>query len=345
MRPVPMALATLSALATVVACGSRNPNSPSSQQVGANANFEAVFSVPPVDLSQVRTITPLGHIQPPGHVLPTDHVYFYQVDIDQPYQPAAAVLQVVAPASGIVDFMLTIPPINDVKIQFRVNQRFSYYLDHVFPIAGIKVGSEVLAGQAVGTTGPGASLDLGAYDRAVTLSGFISPGRYPDQTLHCVSPWQYFAEPIRSQIYSRVRRVPTAPDRDGRIDYDVPGRLVGSWFHESVTGIETSGPNGWPKSIAFAYDYKDPSLVRISIGGTMAAAGIWTIEPAAPRPESVSVSSGKVSYRLMYTESTTVQSGLMLVQMLDDLHLKIEVWEGSQADTAEFDSRALIYRR
>jgi hypothetical protein len=345
MRPLSLMLAGVSLLAVVIACGGPHPTSPSGQQVGANAHFEAVFSVSPIDLSQVRTITPLGHIQPPGHVLPTDHVYFYQVDLDQPYQQVTNVLPISAPASGIVEFMLTIPPVNDVKIQFRVNPSFAYYLDHVLPAAGITVGSVVPAGQLVGTTSPGGSLDLGAYDMAVTLSGFISPDRYPSQTLHCVSPWKYFAEPLRSQIYSRVRRVPTAPDRDGRIDYDVLGRLVGSWFDQSVTGIDTSGPNGWPKSLAFAYDYKDPSLVRISIGGTIAAAGVWTIEPTAPRPEEVSVASGKVSYRLMYTESTTIQSGLMVVQLLDDLHLEVEVWEGSQADTAEFDARAVIYRR
>jgi len=331
------------ALVCTLSCGGNHTTGPS--DVAAGANFDAVFSVSPLDLSQVRTLTPLGHINPPGHVLPTDHVYFYQVDIDQPYVASSNVLNVYAPASGIVDWMLTIPPINDVKVDFRVNGRFSYYVDHLFPAANIKVGTMVHAGDLIGTTGPGASLDLGAYDLAVTLPGLISPARYPSQTLHCVSPWQYFAEPIRSQIYSRIRRVPSAPDRDGRIDYDIAGRLVGSWFHDSVTGLDSSGPIGWPKSLAFAYDYNDPSLVRISIGGTIAAPGVWTIDPLAPRPENVTVGSGKVVYRLMYTGSTNVQSGLMVVQMIDDMTIRVEVWEGSQATDADFDSRAMTYRR
>ena len=35
-------------------------------------------------------------------------------------------------------------------------------------------------------------------------------------------------EPLRSALYARVRRA--GPDKDGKIDCDVPGRLVGNWF-------------------------------------------------------------------------------------------------------------------
>jgi hypothetical protein len=122
---------------------------------------------------------------------------------------------------------------------------------------------------------------------------------------------------------------------------------VGNWFHESLAENppDSEGPNGWPKSLSFAYDYYDPSKVRISIGGTVAPPGVWTLPPGIPRPADVTVASGKVAYPLRYLESTQVQIGLMVVQMLADDRLKVEVFQGSQADTGSFDDRAQIYKR
>jgi hypothetical protein len=65
--------------------------------------------------------------------------------------------------------------------------------------------------------------------------------------------------------------------------------------------------------------------------------------PGAPRPENVTVATRKVSYQLMSLESTTVQYGFMIVQMLTDSQIKIEVFAGSQAATAEFDAQAMVF--
>jgi hypothetical protein len=107
----------------------------------------------------------------------------------------------------------------------------------------------------------------------------------------------------------------------------------------------SNGPLGWPKSLAFVYDNRDPSKVRVSIGGTIAQQGIWTIDADAPRPENVTMTSGKVAYRLRYTESTNVQSGLMILQMIAADRVRVQVFEGSQLGDAEFDSRASVYIR
>ncbi|HYV98137.1 MAG TPA: hypothetical protein VE967_11825, partial [Gemmatimonadaceae bacterium] len=258
----------------------------------------AEFTRMPVDYPAEGTIEPLGHLNPPGHTLPTDHTYFYPVDYDHP--PAerdTATRTVYAPATGAVFFMIQ-PVGTDWKVDFRVTSTFTYYLDHIIPRPDIKVGTIVHAGEAIGTTNPGGSIDLGAADQAVpVLSGFANTNRYGLETLHCVNPFAYFAEPLRSQIYARQRRVAGA-NPEARIDFDVPGRLIGNWFEQSVpNSMESSGPAGWPKSLAFVYDNYDPGKVRIAIGGTVAAPGIWTIDDDAPRPESVSMASGLVAYR------------------------------------------------
>ena len=336
------------AILAVIACGDgggqngmTNPNAdpPAPSTV-------AQFTVIPVIMPEGATLTPLGHIQPVGHVLPTDHVYFYSWNIDKPNGPDTLKRTVFAPGDGVVTWILFQDfAIKDYKVMFRMTTNFYYYLDHVLLDPNIKVGTIVRAGDRLGTTDPGAALDLGAFDMTQTLTGFLVPARYPDQTLHCVSPFKYFTEPLRSQLYAKIRRVPSAPDRDGKIDYDIAGRLVGSWFHETVPKtMETSGPNGWPKSLAFAYDFNDPSQVRVSIGGTIATPGVWAVPADAPRPENVSTSSGVVTYRLLHIFQQ-FQSGLMLVEMQAADRIRVQVFEGSQASTATFDSRAQIYVR
>lgn len=116
--------------------------------------------------------------------------------------------------SGRIIWMLNTQ--GDMKVQVQMTGEFSYYLDHVILDAGIGVGTQVTAGQRLG------------------------------QTLHTDSPFKYFAEPLKSQLYAKVRR--NAPDKDGRIDYDVRSRLIGNWFHESVAIADSMGPAGGPSS-------------------------------------------------------------------------------------------------
>ena len=67
----------------------------------------------------------------------------------------------------------------------------------------------------------------------------------------------------------------TAEPRGGRIDYDIDGRLVGSWFLEGT--VDYSGGSTpticgnrpcpyWTGHLSIAYDHIDPEQIRISIG-------------------------------------------------------------------------------
>src|SRR5262245_16447554 len=37
----------------------------------------ALFDSLPIDMSMVRGVDPLGHVQPTGHTFPSDHIYYY----------------------------------------------------------------------------------------------------------------------------------------------------------------------------------------------------------------------------------------------------------------------------
>lgn len=303
----------------------------------AGPNEPAVFNYSPIDKTKIDFILSLGWIQPSGHTIPTDHIYFWFK-----HQSNDQMLPVYAPGGGVINQILLVPVANipECKVWIKMNDNFMYYLDHIVLYDSLKTGTVIKAGQNIGTTGLGASIDLGAIDYSITVD-FANPKRYNDQQLHCGKPLTYFADSLKSFLYSKVDR--EGDDKDGWVNVDVKGRLVGNWFLDGPT-FYTDGPAGWDKELSFAYDIQHPTKVQVSIGGTLGLTGKWTIPNDAPRPADVSISNGKIVYRLLYLDGNT-QVGLMLVQMLDADHIKVEVFPNSQATNAEFDGGARIYAR
>jgi len=100
--------------------------------------------------------------------------------------------------------------------------------------------------------------------------------------------------------------------------------------------------------LSFAFDIQHPSVVLVSIGGSIGMVGKWTIGGGAPLPSQVSVASGKIAYQLYGaggTNQNPFQLGLMIVQMMDDTHIKIETFPDSKATDAQFTANAKIYAR
>lgn len=307
------------------------------------------FTISPLDVQEVCEIIPLGNLNPrSGHVFPTDHIYFdYGRKPDLPVRaPADGTVLAVYDQSG-----------GDLKIEMRVDRHLCYYLGHIFVEPGIGKGSHVKAGQVVGRASGRSALDLGAYDDRVRLPGLINPWRYPTSTLQTISPLALFAEPVKSQLYAKVTR--EGPDKDGKIDFDQRGRLVGNWFHESLSADDSSRgtPETWSRQLAFVYDVRKPTAVRIAIGGTLAPAGTYSVPVGAPDPADVSAETGLVKYQLLRpTEGRSSRGAdekvrradprLLLVQVLRDGRLKAECCEGkTPAEVDGFTSAALIYER
>ena len=321
---------------------SKNNGGNSSGNTYTGPNEASKFLYSPVDVSKIKFLLSLGWIQPVGHTIPTDHVYFW-CDIPS----GAAPLPVYALTSGKVEKILLVPVlgIQECKVWFRVNEKFVYYFDHIVPDASIKEGSNITAGQKVGTTGLGSSIDLGVIDETLTLTGYANPKRYGWQETYCGKPFQYFTDALKAQLYPLVDREGT--DKDGRIDIDIPGKLTGNWFLDGPV-FYTNNPDGWDKELSFAYDIQHPSVVLVSIGGTIGMVGKWTIGAGAPPPSQVGVSNGKVAYQLYSAggmNQNPNQLGLMIVQMIDDTHIKIETFPDSKAADASFTANAKIYAR
>lgn len=304
--------------------------------------FEFAFSVSPLDLDQIREIIPLGNLNPAGgHVFPTDHIYF-----DYGHKPGLAVL---APAAGTVRAIRD-QLRGDLKIEIQVDANLAFYLAHLELESGVVVGSKLTAGQKLGRTSGKSMLDLGASDVRIHLAGLANPSRYPPSTIQCISPLALFAEPLRTLLYAKVTR--KGEDKDGRIDLDIPGRLVGNWFQESLPAKDSSRGDQafWAKQLSFAYDVHEPKDVRVSIGGTIAPAGLYAVDSGALDPAQVRVETGFVKYRLVRigargSDLLNLDSGLLLVRLLDEHKLKVEYFAGSLDDVKDFDQQASVYER
>lgn len=292
-----------------------------------------VFTHAPVDLDRVTRIVPLGNLNPPGHTFPTDHAYFY---LDDP----AASLPVYAPAAGVVAWIHRQPGPDD-KVVVRIDDRRRYYLGHVTLDPGMAPEVPVQAGQRLGTfSGKAYALDLGVIDDGTTLAGFVRPERYPPDTIHAVAPFPLFVEPLKSRIYGLIRRPEL--DRDGKIDFDRPGRLSGNWFLEGVPVKRSCDMESWAKHLAFVYDVEDPESVRIAIGGTLEVTGLFAVAGNAPDP--VEVVEGRVRYDLQRARDGS-SAGVLLVELLAPDRIRVQAWPAPALANPEFDGGARVYER
>lgn len=286
-------------------------------------------------MTAVEFVVPIGNLNPPDHTLPTDHAYFYH----RLFHPDAPAYDVVAPAAGIVRF---VNHGNDDQVRIQVTATHTYYLGHVLLDGAIVQGMTVSAGQRLGTTSRlSFGLDLGLVNTAHLLA-FVNPARYSDDTLHAESPFQYFAQPLRSAIYARER----GAGGDGRIDFDQAGRLVGNWYLEGLSNAESGLFGSGAKHLAFVRDVDNPSAIRISMGGALGLTGAFATSDGVPDPSTVTPSSGRVGYPLFMSATVAgTAAGLLMVEMLDASRVRAEVFVGSQAPTADFTPNALTYLR
>ncbi|MFI5179053.1 MAG: hypothetical protein ACHQO8_10835, partial [Vicinamibacterales bacterium] len=290
-----------------------------------------VFRSSPIAPGAIKWIVPLGNLNPPDHTTPTDHIYFYFADPDAGQSPVALRTDFFAPADGTVTDVLANSTTTDRKVRVQVNSTVFFYVDHLTPGVALARGTTISAGTKLGTTGLANAIDLGVIDQSLTLPGLINPARYNGDTLHTDAPLKYFAEPLRSQLYAKVRRI--GADLDGKIDYDIPGRLVGNWF-----GERDQAP------LTFAYDTYDPARVRIGIASDLALTGVFAIAATDPLPRDVSVASGLVSYTVARARGGGAL-GHLLVQMLDDARIRVELVVPAGAPATAFTAAARIFLR
>ena len=326
----------------LIGAGCGKSGSPTTPAAKAPPNYPAEFTAWPIDSNDFAYVIALGSMSPPGHTLPVDHVYFYIVNPDSNPGEISRLRTLYAPGSGrVVDIRRGA----DDALTLQMNATVSYYMNHTHLDPGIAVGSELIAGQRLGTTSMVAfAFDIGVVDMNITLP-LIRPERFPYDTPHAGKPIHMFTEPLRTSIVSRVWRAGT--DYDGRVDFDVPGTLSGCWFllglPVAVSGSNLSGSS----QLAFAVDVRHPEWQGGSVGGTLAYSGVFVTGAGEPAWATVTPASGEVAYTMRWPMDGPASQvfGSMRVKLLAPDTLKIETFPGPALPAPAFTDSAKIYVR
>jgi hypothetical protein len=344
------------------------------------------FTHAPMRLADIERIVPYG-LMVGGHVCPIDHGYFYP----KPLRAGESHFDVLAPADGFIvvighrtqmagsterardydDYALTIEHSGTFYTQYDlltqldrsvldqldagVRERFTR--KQMGPPVPTRIA--VKGGQVIGKVG-GRSLDFGVVNTEVKLAGFLTPKLYGHYAwrVHVVDPFDFFDEPLRSQLLAlNVRKVKPF---FGRIDYDVDGRLIGNWFRAGTGGYagDRSDPRGyWMGHLAFAPHHVDPAKIVVSIGDFDGKPAQFWVKGNAPDPAKITVADGLVKYELIYGQlgssgQRTVRhdadavQGVVLAQLQADGRLKLEIFPGrTGAEANGFSAAARTYER
>ncbi len=312
-----------------------------------NGSCEGAGSVkigPPMRLDQIGFILPYGLVVG-GHVTPVDHQYYNGLAGNNSLRDT---YDVIAPANGILtsishrgdavntppqtvdkpssdEYRLTIAHtcsfITTLDLQTSLSNELKAKLPSNFdPKKGWNGSIKVKKGELLGRIG-GQTLDFFVWDLSRPIKGFINPDQYTkseDWKIYTAPTTDYLDPSIKDQVIAKYVR--TAAPIDGKIDYDIDGKLIGNWFLEGTYGYAGSkdghGMEGyWTGHLSIAPDFIDPSTFNFSIGnyGTYQGASTtdqdaasnansgaqqFTTESNAPDPAAVDQSSGLVKYEL-----------------------------------------------
>ncbi|MBI2176634.1 M23 family metallopeptidase [Candidatus Woesearchaeota archaeon] len=346
---------------------------------GCNGTGSFMLGASPLALEDIEKIRPMGGLSS-VHITPTDHQYWDtlgnnivddKVNLDR--------FKVHAPGDGNIveigfmdgDYRVIIEhTCNFYTIFIHVDK----LTDEIMATAGLqrKPGEQVWPripvkeGQVIGSIGVG-KLDFSVVDESVTLKGFAIPESYEGEVwkIHTVDTFDYYEEPLRSQLIAKNLR--TTTPLGGKIDYDVDGRLVGNWFKEG-TGKYSGGPGEyWKNHLSIVYDSIDPSQIRIGVGNIGGWSLVYGVTGNSPDPASVGIETGVVKYELatfeyyvssgekwdkvgfakgLNAENTDDIRGVALFQLLPDGKLKAEFFPDKKAaEVAGFTASAMIYER
>ncbi|MAG91701.1 hypothetical protein CMO83_03430 [Candidatus Woesearchaeota archaeon] len=342
---------------------------------GCEGNGSFLLGASPINIDNLQKIRPMGGMST-SHITPTDHQYWDTIESDGINDETTNLdrFDIIAPADGYIvnieigkdhrvviehscDFYTIFIHVDLIKdhIWDQIKPEDGDITSHVWP--RIKVEE----GEAFGSIGVG-KFDFSVVDSGVTLPGFLDLDKYNDWAPHTVDTFDYYKEPVRSQLISK--NVRTAEPLGGKIDFDIDGKLIGNWFKSET--VEYQGENEYVRNeLALAYDSIDTDHVVVSIGDFGGNKVQYGVKGNEPDPADISVGQlveyelvpstpyvdGKKYDRSYFTTGIEVKNeneirGVALFQLLENRKLKAEFFpdkKGSQV--TGFTNNAVIYER
>lgn len=316
----------------------------------------------PVDPVRMTGFFGLGELS----VLPKDHGAFLAPPSAWYLPPT---IPVYAPGDGWIEGLIydSIPVYGkDLSMRIRYSTTITTNFGHMSDFApeiwaaagelqrGYAVDNRVWipvrSGQVVGYCGTSGGMDFYIGDEDLQLR-LLNPGRYPGPWLKAGQYFDYFDEPLKSQLLAITIR--QDEPRGGRMDYDVPGRIIGNWFLDGNTQWDRTA------QLAIVYDFIDGTRIAIADGSTVdeteREAHVYWVEGNAPRPEDVGQAEGLVKYEIRRrwfrdasyrTHAWSDVLGTFLVEMIEPGRIRVETVLGkSPSGISGFSSAARIYVR
>jgi len=342
------------------------------------------FSYLPMKPADFASLVPYGLVID-SHVTPIDHQYFSPLDYNSPRD--AYKVSAVADGTLVEIQHRTGPPQNErlqdeYRLVFEHTCTFISYMDlitslddKIMKVVGKDLKNKkywrgrmsIKAGQTIGRIG-GQTLDFGVYNKDVTLN-FINPASYKLEPwkIHTDKSIRYFTKDLQEILIQKDLR--KMKPLDGKIDYDIDGKLIGNWFREGTNGYKgTNRNNYWKGHLAFLYDHIDPSGIIISIGNFDGKPVQGIVKKGSLDPAKVDSKNGGIKYELyqiMYYDKSTGERwqpikpitnpgikagqemyGTVLVQMLENGKIKFEIFPNKKASQVSvFTKDATIYVR
>ncbi len=282
---------------------------------------EMNFNVSPLDLKYLEFIMPLG-LMVGDHVTPIDHQYWNPPDSLRFNDgiKSDVIYPVRAPASGI---LTEISEIEGSGYRFKIYHDCEIY--SIFIVVfnmSERILSEaefrndgysyseipVEAGEVIGYIKQH-PFDFSVHDPRINLEGFVLPESYFREPwkIHTVDPFDYFIEPLASQLKELSLR--SSEPIGGKIDYDIDGRLIGNWFLDGCDGYGCVEHGYWRGHLSIVYDYIDPSQIQISFGNFNNESRQFGVKDNSPNPADVSVEDGIVIYELVSSDYFLIEGG------------------------------------
>ncbi|PXY73456.1 MAG: hypothetical protein CXX81_07590 [Methanobacteriota archaeon] len=332
---------------------------------------DTLFNNEMFDIEEINNIVPLGNYNPPGHTFPTEHMYvvFNQTSSMKVFAPGNVKVTYIGSKeySGdqfedYTDYDITMKSCDDVSMHLMHMQLDSEllskgggvkechsYQTHDSEIEMCEFESDfwIDSGALLGTASAQYSnFDIGVKDSRVT-NEFIDK-EVNAHFLDSVCPFTYFTTDIRQQMESKAGGwggEGNVINPCGEIMFDIYGTAQGSWVKDGTPRNSDTLYDEYGLGLYYDNIKQDDMIISSSSEGGYSYRFVPSDTGLINRSFSSIVADGNVyCYETGYNPND-----IILIQLIDDEHLKIERKNGplscSESGDIEFSDDAELFVR
>ena len=321
---------------------------------------EVLFTNEPVPMGKIVSIEPIGSVNPPEHALASSSTDTYIAVSEQ--GKTTETVPLYAPGNIWITFVqkknnATMDP-EDYVMHYAMCKDVFGVVDHLkglspdmeklienykCPYGGtpgdnrcpVEVLEPVKAGTEIGRVGRlQGNFNFGTWDLRVNHE-YPTPEKYGVRSLHSSCPFDYYAEPLKSQLEDKL-----ISKRCGTVDTYVKDTLQGEWFYGNATN-RMGGD--WFYQLFFGPSNIFSDVQVISVGGVISEPLKWHITPKNDGKinrnfSQVKAGSGIYCYEpeSKYINYEKGPRGKILVEVLSNSEIKAEFQQGSCGGTFAF---------